>query len=425
MTINTTISSTHVPNYTVENYAKEYAHQWYPVMSILLALALSFISLLTAIMNVLVLYVVKRERKLHNIANMYIVNLSLADLFVGMTVMPLSIIYMLENEWKLGRVICQFWLSMDYVNSTASIFSLFILSVDWYHSVLHPLRYLKYRTRTRAVAMIAGAWLLSLTWLIPILGWHSIANRGIRTVANNKFDTEFRYVIWFKILTAALNFYAPSILMLWCYAKIYMVVRKHCQQRDNMEGLMNGTILKNNLKQSLDKCEIGLNQQASCIFIHTAHPTKSAVKEHKVNPQDEKCGISDIQTFHKMHHQLSLHPEAKSWADISEKVEGTDSISQFKQLWQRFSSQSVQFLIIKERKAIKQLGFIVAAFMVCWILYFVIFMIMAFCDTCVSHNLHMVTIWLGYINSTLNPFIYALCNKNIKKSFKAIIHFQS
>ncbi|XP_067907950.1 histamine H1 receptor [Heterodontus francisci] len=553
----------HIANYTLfttENYTKEDFYHQLPAKNILLGLVLGFLSLLTVIMNVLVLYAVKRERKLHTVANMYIVSLSVADLIVGVTVMPLNIMYILENEWKLGRVICQFWLSMDYVASTASIFSLFILCVDRYRSVRQPLRYLKYRTRTRAVMMIAGAWFLSLTWIIPILGWHIFANGGIRTVTKNKCDTEFRYVTWFKILTAVLNFYVPSILMLWYYTKIYMAVRKHCQQRENIGGLMCSTIDRKkfiqNAKLSLHKHETCLNQQGenshqeltnaevkdtcelsqctlncsdlkqiktpytlggdkniptennqdigafsisaserqiSTDFYHKSLPLNKSQNQdlepeyilnyiansrenltldspvvtakHKCFPvsvwrrqrgnnthqiymttkelkmiaedsADEKYELSDssdIQTFNNLLLQFGSmscpHPEATSWVHESEETIGTNSINKFKQSWQKFFSQSVQYvqrlLIVKERKAVKQLGFIMAGFMVCWIPYFVTFTVMALCDTCVNHNLHMFTIWLGYINSTLNPFIYPLCNKNFKKTFKAILHIQT
>uniref|UniRef100_UPI00398F15D0 histamine H1 receptor n=1 Tax=Pristiophorus japonicus TaxID=55135 RepID=UPI00398F15D0 len=558
MNITTATSIIHIANYTVfttENYTKEDFYHQLPAKNILLGLVLGFLSLLTVIMNVLVLYAVKSERKLQTVANMYIVSLSMADLIVGVTVMPLNIMYTLENEWKLGRAICQFWLSMDYVASTASIFSLFILCVDRYRSVRQPLRYLKYRTRARAVATIVAAWLLSLTWIMPILGWHFFANGGIRTVTNNICETEFRYVTWFKILTAVLNFYVPSILMLWYYTKIYMAVRKHWQQRDNISGPMCSTIdreiFKENVKLSWHKHKTCLNQQdensdheppntkikdtckfsqcrfncsdlkeiktsytlggeknipiegidvfsispskrqISTDFYHRSLPlsksqnqhmepdyslnyiansrenltldspvaiaklkyfprsvlhrqrgnntqqTYMTTKEHNAeNSADEKCeisDISDIQTFNEVLLQFGSmscpRPEAPSWVHESEETEGTDSINQFKQSWQKFFSQSVQYvqglLIVKERKAVKQLGFIMAGFMVCWIPYFVAFMVMAFCDTCINHNLHMFTIWLGYINSTLNPFIYPLCNKNFKKTFKTILHIQS
>ncbi|KAJ0023808.1 hypothetical protein NQD34_003707 [Periophthalmus magnuspinnatus] len=185
-------------------------------------------------MNLLVLYAVKREKSLHTVGNLYIVSLSVADLIVGTTVMPLNLMYLLEDEWKLGRAVCQFWLIMDYVASTASIFSLFILCLDRYRSVRQPLKYLKYRTRGKASVMISGAWLLSMMWIVPILGWRSFTHVDLKPEEENKCDTDFRFVTWFKVITAIFNFYVPSILMLWFYTHIYRAVRQHLRDRERI-----------------------------------------------------------------------------------------------------------------------------------------------------------------------------------------------
>lgn len=71
---------------------------------------------------------------------MFIISLAIADLIVGLIVMPISVIYIFTEEWLFGVVICQFWIGVDYTASTASILNLFILSLDRYWSVTSPLR---------------------------------------------------------------------------------------------------------------------------------------------------------------------------------------------------------------------------------------------------------------------------------------------
>lgn len=167
-----------------------------------LVVVLSSISLVTVGLNLLVLYAVRSERKLHTVGNLYIVSLSVADLIVGAVVMPMNIIYLIMTKWSLGRPLCLFWLSMDYVASTASIFSVFILCIDRYRSVQQPLRYLRYRTKTRASATILGAWFLSFLWVIPILGWHHFMSSAPE-LREDKCETDFYNVTWFKIMTAS------------------------------------------------------------------------------------------------------------------------------------------------------------------------------------------------------------------------------
>lgn len=71
----------------------------------------------------------------------------------------------------------------------------------------------------------------------------------------------------------------------------------------------------------------------------------------------------------------------------------------------------------KERKAARQLGVIMCAFMVCWLPYFIMFLVVAVCPTCTGDSLNNVTLWLGYINSTLNPVLYPLCNVKFRRAF--------
>ncbi|XP_067287387.1 histamine H1 receptor [Pseudorasbora parva] len=484
-----------------------------------LGILLGTLSLLTVIMNLLVLFAVRKERTLHTVGNLYIVSLSIADLIVGATVMPLNLVYLLEDEWKLGHVICRFWLVMDYVASTASIFSLFILCLDRYRSVRHPLQYLKYRTRGRATLLICSAWLLSMTWIIPILGWRMFAQVDRKPELENQCDTDFRLVTWFKILTAILNFYIPSFLMLLFYSQIFIAVRDHYREWENFAGpmvkteaddtLANGLQLKatkaseslashaysqneglleqysleqpyntrdvtednpdsltearrkscfkkkpmfslsKRLQKSMQDSEISFPSDdgetvAECPLRQPSLSLAFMQSENNAQPQTfinvNDCNVlvpnsvgnisesaqMDIRNYTTVLCNHNTPPSPPSpWAENSPTMDASDPLPA-KQTWQKLCEQSKQSIhsmrIRKERKAARQLGFIIGVFMVCWIPYFITFMVMALCETCVHHELHMFTIWLGYINSTLNPFIYPLCNENFKRVFKKIFH---
>jgi len=69
-------------------------------------------------------------------------------------------------------------------------------------------------------------------------------------------------------------------------------------------------------------------------------------------------------------------------------------------------------------KAAKQLGVIMGAFCICFLPYFVCFVVVALCPLCVDDRLMITVTWIGYINSTLNPFLYPLCNRQFRISFR-------
>uniref|UniRef100_A0A182K9K1 G-protein coupled receptors family 1 profile domain-containing protein n=1 Tax=Anopheles christyi TaxID=43041 RepID=A0A182K9K1_9DIPT len=74
-----------------------------------------------------------------------------------------------------------------------------------------------------------------------------------------------------------------------------------------------------------------------------------------------------------------------------------------------------------ETKAAKTLGIIVGGFIFCWLPFFTMYLTRAFCAECINSLLFSVLFWLGYCNSAVNPFIYALFSKDFRQAFKRII----
>lgn len=75
-----------------------------------------------------------------------------------------------------------------------------------------------------------------------------------------------------------------------------------------------------------------------------------------------------------------------------------------------------------ETKAAKTLGIIVGGFIVCWLPFFTMYLVRAFCQLCIQPLLFSVLFWLGYCNSAINPLIYALFSKEFRIAFKTILY---
>ncbi|KAF6209915.1 hypothetical protein GE061_015669 [Apolygus lucorum] len=73
-----------------------------------------------------------------------------------------------------------------------------------------------------------------------------------------------------------------------------------------------------------------------------------------------------------------------------------------------------------EHKAARTLGIIMGVFMICWLPFFLWYVITSLCgDACYCPDLVVsVLFWIGYFNSALNPLIYAYFNRDFREAFK-------
>ena len=75
----------------------------------------------------------------------------------------------------------------------------------------------------------------------------------------------------------------------------------------------------------------------------------------------------------------------------------------------------------REKKAAKTVGVIVGCFIICWAPFFSVYVLGVFCVDCTPPVLFVVFFWLGYCNSAINPFVYALCSKDFRFAFRRLL----
>src|SRR6218665_856965 len=78
-----------------------------------------------------------------------------------------------------------------------------------------------------------------------------------------------------------------------------------------------------------------------------------------------------------------------------------------------------------EHKAAKTLGFVMGAFIVCWLPFFSWYLTTSLCssDLCWTPPSALVPLffWIGYLNSALNPVIYAFFNRDFRDAFQKVL----
>ena len=75
----------------------------------------------TVLGNILVILSIFTYRPLHNVQNMFMVSLAVADIMVAVLVMPFNVAYNIIGKWIFGIFLCQMWLTSDVMCCTASV----------------------------------------------------------------------------------------------------------------------------------------------------------------------------------------------------------------------------------------------------------------------------------------------------------------
>lgn len=77
----------------------------------------------------------------------------------------------------------------------------------------------------------------------------------------------------------------------------------------------------------------------------------------------------------------------------------------------------------REGNTAKILAIITGVFIVCWLPFFVVTLLIALCNSeCEIPRVFKSTIlWLGYVNSLLNPIIYTIFSPDFKNAFRRML----
>ncbi|KAJ6222313.1 hypothetical protein RDWZM_000858 [Blomia tropicalis] len=192
---------------------------------VLLAFFLACIMILVVVGNMLVCIAIATEKSLKPVQNWFIASLAVSDFFIGLIIMPFSLARELMGYWMFGQVWCDIHAALDILLCTASINSLFLISLDRYWSITQAVKYLKKRTPSRAAFMIAFVWIFSaLVSLPPLVGWKKLEQSSEYPQCN--LSEDIGYVLYSSIG----SFYFPALMMVFVYIRIFIAARSRARR---------------------------------------------------------------------------------------------------------------------------------------------------------------------------------------------------
>ncbi len=370
------------------------------------------------------------DRSLKSIQYWFLVSLAVADLMVGVLIMPLGIVSNLYGCWVFGPFLCLLWLVLDVLACTASILSLCLISLDRYFCITKPIQYAKWRTGRRARIMIGAVWVLSLIISVPpLFGWRDQTKPEHPECLKCNISSQLGYILY----STMGSFFIPAFVMIVFYIKIWGAAKRHARTAlrkpsygkksimtttqavttstrltyelvDTDEPTQNPNIRPN----SLDKSKSRNSLSPNVLIIQDAQ----SVSRMAETPDSQSNGNIDID-------------EAPSQFEVSCAGQTvTDRGSAFQP--NEMSRRKRKIAQARERRATVILGIIMGTFLLCWFPFFGLYVITSLCgkqcENAIPPLLFEFFFWIGYCNSALNPVIYTIFNRDFRKAFKRILH---
>jgi len=332
------------------------------------------IILLALFGNLLVIVSVLRTKNLRRQkAYYFVVSLAVADLLVSVFAMSFNgLTVILQGKWLFGLWLCDLFNSMDVVFCTASILNLFCISMyRWCQIVAFPESYREYFTRPVVLSLILGIWVLStLIAFVPI--WSSVYTTQEFLANRSPCVCDFRPNAWYAMFSSSISFWLPSIGIVYFYIEI-------------------------------TRCAVQ-KAQADMIVRRSTCSAGSAFTQYS-NGSTANQALLDPYAA----------PGSRASGSISSSQSGTVRVSRNYSISPALDrNESLRDNI----NAAKTLVIILIVFFVCWFPFFLTYVLAYVAKVNFPESWIVFIFWLGYTNSAINPFIYAVKFQEFRPAFR-------
>ncbi|XP_068216111.1 tachykinin-like peptides receptor 86C [Palaemon carinicauda] len=174
--------------------------------------------------NVVVIRIVLGNQRMRTTTNYFLVNLSVADLFMTLFNCVFNFVSMLKSHWAFGSVYCTISQFIAHASLAASVFTLAVISFDRFLNVMRPLKPRMSKCVCRLLFFVI--WVVAASIAAPILPYATTIHtlRGERTICVILWPdglaplSQIDYV--YNVVILAVTYVVPMIAMIICYAVI-------------------------------------------------------------------------------------------------------------------------------------------------------------------------------------------------------------
>lgn len=182
------------------------------------------IALVSAVGNILSCIVMYQNARLRTWHNLLLLNIIIADLLAAIMCIPFIITVLVTGRWAIGRDIsCTIAGYLSALLATVSVSFLAVVSVSRYYLVARFTKYVKIFKRRNVALISLAIWsVAAICTFPPVVGWGEYVFLPGGALCFLYFGSSISYSTIFTILMLGV----PIVVMILCFTKVYLVVRK-------------------------------------------------------------------------------------------------------------------------------------------------------------------------------------------------------
>ncbi|XP_008333986.1 neuropeptide FF receptor 1 like 2 [Cynoglossus semilaevis] len=250
------ISTDIVTNVTNVTFSPYYQHSLYVAASYILAYF--FIFLLCMVGNILVCLIVLENHRMRTVTNLFILNLAISDLLVGIFCIPTTLVDNLITGWSFSNTVCKMSGFVQGVSVSASVFTLVAIAVERFRSIMYPLQ----PKATVLVAKLAifFIWVLAVAMMCPAVMALTVKKFPSHYIV---YDDDFNHTL--PVYMCYENFDKPQMRKIYTavlFAHIYLVPLTLITVMYGCIGIKLCTSVVPNREPQLDNATVAVGRRA-------------------------------------------------------------------------------------------------------------------------------------------------------------------
>ncbi|XP_034002697.1 trace amine-associated receptor 8a-like [Trematomus bernacchii] len=209
----------------------------------------SFIALITAALNLLVIISISHFRQLHTPTNLLILSLAVSDFLVGLILMPVEIL-LTEACWYLDDLMCALYCVVTFTITSSTVGNMVLISIDRYFAICDPLHYTTRVTVNRTKICICLCWICAIIYNCLILK-DSLSQPDSQNYCQGEFIVVLNNIT--GTVDFVVTFIAPITVIIVLYMRVFVVA---VSQARAMRSHVIAVTIKRSVSEKAKKSEM-------------------------------------------------------------------------------------------------------------------------------------------------------------------------